>query len=137
RLAMAGTPVEMYVAGDRAVVLMNNWHTYARNGSAVEVERRQGGGVLLVDISDRTAPRALAQMDVPGAIKTSRLVHRGDQISLYVASHYWGYFENDSGQQEWRNNTVVKSFELAGDALVVRTELDLGGQVTDILAKSN
>ena len=56
RLPITGTPVEMYVVGDRAFVLMNNWRGYYGNRSDIRVETQEGGLVLSVDLSDQLTP---------------------------------------------------------------------------------
>jgi hypothetical protein len=38
------------------------------------------------------------------------------------------------GDGEWGTRTTVKSFDVAGGALVAQSKLDLGGYVTDMQA---
>jgi hypothetical protein len=128
RLAITGTPVEMYVAGDRALVLLNNWSGYYGTRDDIAVEQRQGGLVASIDISDRAHPKLLGQAVVPGSIGTSRLTQGDGKAALYVASS--GYYDSTDGQ----NHTYVKSFDVSGDALTEKSELDLGGYVMDIQA---
>jgi hypothetical protein len=134
RLQVTGTPVEMYVVGDRAVVLMNNWRGYYGQRDDVVVDAEEGGLVMMVDISDRAAPVALAQAYVPGWIQTSRLTQGGGQAALYVAASEYGEFTNPDGSVGWGTRTVVKSFDVSGDQITFRTQLDLGGYVSAIQA---
>jgi hypothetical protein len=134
RLEVTGSPVEMYVAGDRAIVLLNNWRGYYGQRDDVAVEAQEGGLVMMVDISDRTAPVALAQAHVPGWIQTSRLTGGGGQTALYVAASEYGELTNPDGTVEYGTRTVVKSFDVSGDDITFRTQLDLGGYVTAIQA---
>jgi hypothetical protein len=128
RLEARGTPVEMYVAGDRALILLNDWSGYYGTRDDVAVEQRQGGLVASVDISDRAHPKLLAQAIVPGEISTSRLTQGGGQAALYVASN--GYYDASDG----RDHTYVKSFDVSGESLIEKSQLDLGGYVADIQA---
>jgi hypothetical protein len=134
RLEVTGSPVEMYVVGDRAIVLMNNWRGYYGQRDDVVVEAEEGGLVMVVDISDRAAPVALAQAHVPGWIQTSRLTQGGGQAALYVAASEYGEFTNPDGVVEWGTRTVVKSFDVSGNEITFRTQLDLGGYVSAIQA---
>ncbi len=59
RLRISGTPVEMYVVGERAFVLIENWQGYyGRPHAGLEdLEQRHGALLLAVDLSDPSAPR--------------------------------------------------------------------------------
>jgi hypothetical protein len=46
RLAVAGDPIALYVVGERAIVLLNNWQGYYGSRADVEVESVQGGLVI-------------------------------------------------------------------------------------------
>ena len=134
RLSVTGSPVEMYVAGDRAIVLLNDWRGYYGQRDDVVVNTQQGGLIMMVDISNRAAPVALAQAHVPGWILTSRLTQDGGQNALYVAASQYGEITNPDGTVEFGVQTVVKSFDVSGDQIGFRTQLDLGGYVTAIQA---
>ena len=84
RLGVTGTPIEMYVLGDRAIVLLNDWRGYYGSRDDVRVETREGGLVMSVDIADRERPVLLDQATVPGWIMTSRLTQGGGQAALYA-----------------------------------------------------
>jgi hypothetical protein len=129
RLPMVGTPVEMYVRGDRAFVLLNDWQGYYGSREDIGIERREGGLLVAVDLSKRTAPERLDSVFVEGSIKTSRMVGNDSVAALYVASSHWQYDETGS-----TTKTIVTSFDVTGDALARKTELDLGGYVQDIQA---
>ncbi len=135
RLQVTGNPVEMYVYGDRAIVLLNNWRGYYGQRDDITVETQEGGLVMLIDISNPNAPAALDQAYVPGWIQTSRLTRDSSQAALYVAADEWRYDGGDGRLTEtWSSHTIVKSFDVSGDSLTYRTELDLGGYVTAIQA---
>ncbi len=127
RLAIAGTPVEMYVVGDRAIVLLNDYNAYYGSREDVDVERESGGLVLNVDISDRAHPKLLAQTLMKGNISTSRLTEGNGQVALYVAG-------NVSLDKEPYSRTLVKSFDVSGDGIAEKSEIDLGGYVRDVQA---
>jgi hypothetical protein len=134
RHVVVGTPVEMYVRGTRALVLLNDWYGYYGARDDVRVEQREGGLLLSVDLSDPTAPRAEGSVFIEGYIRKSRLVSNDVTASLYVASSASGEVKNAQGYSEWIERTVVTSFDVSGLALVKKTELDLGGYVQDIQA---
>ncbi len=124
----SGTPVEMYVYQEVAYLLLNNWQGYyASARSSITAEPYYGGMVMAIDLADPENPRLIDQEQVPGWIRTSRLVHGGGQAALYVAASLW--------QQD--ASTVVKSFAVVEGALEPRTQIDLGGYVQDIQATPN
>ncbi len=134
-LRMSGSPVELYVAGDHALVLMNDWYGYWGSRGASTYGKEQGGAVLLVDLSDPTAPVVLDRAVVPGYIQRSRLA-KGTRTNLYVAASLWQLYD-DGGTTVAvgsGDRTVVKSLELVGKTLVERKEVDLGGWISDIAA---
>lgn len=134
RLEMSGTPVELYVSGDRAYVLMNDWRGYWGSREDVAVETFQGGVVLSVDLSDPANPTVVDREVVPGWIYKSRLVKGGGQESLYVVAQEYGYVEDANGTTTWTTSTRVKSFGIAAGAMTTASELDLGGWIIDISA---
>jgi hypothetical protein len=128
RLAVEGTPVELYVVGDRAIVLFNDWRGYYGSRNDVKVESVQGGLVMSVDLRDRAHPVLLDRVTVPGYIQTSRVTQGDGQAALYVAS---------TSSDATGSHTVVKSFDVSANKLTAKTELDLGGWVQDIQATTN
>jgi hypothetical protein len=128
RLAATGTPLEMYVVGQRAIVLMNDWQGYYGSRDDIQVEKVAGGLVLNVDISNRAAPKLLSQAVVKGSISTSRLTQGGGQAALYVAANVY------QDMPPYTNTTLVKSFDVSGDAIAEKSEIDLGGYVQDVQA---
>ncbi|MET0385041.1 MAG: beta-propeller domain-containing protein [Polyangiales bacterium] len=127
RLAVSGDPVELYVTGDRAVVLLNNWRGYYGERDDVQVESVYGGLVMTVDITDRAHPELIDQVPVPGYISTSRLTQGDSKAALYVAATSY------DGQQK----AVVKSFDVSDGKLTEKSELDLGGYVQDVQATTD
>jgi hypothetical protein len=122
RVSISGTPVEMYQIDDRVFILMNNWYGYYGSRDDVSAEQYHGGVVVVVDISDVRHPRITAQAQVPGHIQTSRLTRGNDKEALFVVANGGG-------------NTYVRSFSVSSDGkLDARSELDLGGWVSDIQA---
>ena len=132
RLGVTGSPVEMYVVGETAYVLLNNWEGYYGSRADVRVERQTGGLVLAVDLSDPTAPVEAGRSFVPGYIQTSRVAREGDRAALYAVANWWGPWETADGTISYDSRTVVKSFDLTGGGLADRTSLDLGGYVTAV-----
>jgi hypothetical protein len=133
RLAITGGPVEMYVIGSRAVVLLNGWSGYYGTRDDVRVERVEGGLVLSIDLTDPTAPAELDREIVPGFIETSRLARQGEQAALYVAATRYDEII-DGITRTWEPRTYVKSFDVSLPDFVERGVLELGGSVSDIQA---
>ncbi|NLN63460.1 MAG: hypothetical protein GX146_11360 [Myxococcales bacterium] len=143
RYPTVGTPVEMYVEGDTAVVLYNNWQGYFGTRTDIAVENYSGGLVAAVDISDPHAPTLINMLPVPGHIVVSRMVTGDTQRALYVAARYTergetiDAFGDISSWESAISQTVVKSFSLdAKGALKAKTELMLPGDISDIQATS-
>ena len=126
RVQVSGSPVEMYQVGDRVFVLLNNWYSYWRSSRySVTPERHHGGGIVVVDISDKANPKITAQGHIDGWIRTSRLTRGGGKEALYVVANEY----NGGGQ------TNVKSFSVSSQGkLLAKTDLALGGYVQDIQA---
>lgn len=134
RAAMAGYPVEMYVAGDKAIVLLNDWRGYYRSIYDTRPEQYSGGVVITVDISDPANPQVIDREQVPGWIQTSRLTRQGDQIALYAVASTYGWYVDEDGNEQNGSYTYVRSFQLEGSDLAPRSEINLGGYVGDIQA---
>ncbi|TVR00979.1 MAG: hypothetical protein EA398_10755 [Deltaproteobacteria bacterium] len=135
RYSITGTPVELYAYEDRAIVLMNNWRGYYGSRFSTVLDEVHGGVVAIIDISRPEKPVLLSQSHIPGHIQRSRLVRGGGQAALYVAAGEYGQFEDpETGDMEWGTRTFVKSFDVSGPVIEDRTELELGGYVTDIQA---
>lgn len=134
RAQVAGSPVEMYVVGDTAYVLLNNWQTYYGMRDDIWVESFQGGVVLSIDVSDPTAPEVVDRATIQGWIDTSRLTRDGADAALYVVSNHWGNFEDEEGATQWQQRTVVKSFALDGGSIRDVSEIVLDGYTPDIQA---
>ena len=126
RARISGYPVEMYVVGTQAVVLLNNYQGYWGNRHDVNVDSYYGGLVVTVDIADPQNPVIRDSARVPGWIMTSRLTRGGGKQALFVASSNWS---------ESENQTVVRSFSVnANGQLLERSTINLGGYVADIQA---
>ncbi len=147
-LRVDGHPVEMYAFDDRAVVLMNSWHGYY-GGVDTAFAKVEGGVVLLVDLSDPSAPAVLDHKTTGGDIQKSRLVTDGENNVVYVVSTVWPTYEptpGGGGMTEpavsvavgpggWSGDqVVVTSFAVNTDGLEAKSELDLGGWISDIQA---
>ena len=134
RLQASGSPVEMYTVGTTAFVLLNNWRGYYGSVYESELDSREGGYVVSVDLSDPRNPRMIDQAHIPGNIQTSRLTRGEDEFALYVVTGGWAEWELEDGTWEWESRTVVMSFDVSDGSLQKRSQLDLGGFVDDIQA---
>ncbi len=87
RVPVVGTPVDLYVRGTTAFVLVSDFFSYvvAADGSTQPV---RGSRLLAVDVSDPAAPRVTAELGLDGEVQASRLVGN----VLYVVSRkFWWY----------------------------------------------
>ncbi|HEY0840067.1 MAG TPA: beta-propeller domain-containing protein, partial [Vulgatibacter sp.] len=134
RLEVSGMPVELYVAGDRAVVLLNDWIGYYGSRFSPALSQVGGGLILLVDLSNPQDPSVIGSEVVPGTIRTSRLARFGEQLALYVVSNDWQAAGGNGGGYGGSAVTAVRSFDLSGSSVLPRSQLDLGGWVADIQA---
>lgn len=130
RVPVAGQPVELYVAGDTAFVLVNGSSLQDGSAGFVGQSVNSTGLILSVDLSDPAHPAVIDQAVVPGYITTSRLTRSGDHAALYVVSQAWSQAANDS----YGYRTHVSSFDVASDHLVPAAQLDLGGYSTVVQA---
>lgn len=135
QLQVPGEPVEMYVAGRHAVLLLNGWRGYYGARDDVLPEAWEGGLVVVVDVADPERPVERARQRVPGFIRTSRMVEGGGRSALYVVSQTWETVENEEGVAVSESVTTARSFTLGADGtLAPRGEVGLGGDVADVQA---
>ena len=135
RLRERGHPVELYLVGQRAIVLLNDWSSYYGARTDVLVERESGGLILSVDLSNPAAPTVTDREFIRGSIQTSRLTRQGERAALYVAATgYECSTDPATGLARACPGTIVKSFDASTPDLVPRTALDLGGSVTALQA---
>jgi len=147
-LRVSGTPVEMYVVGDKAVVLLNQWRSYYGSQLTPDVTSEYGGGVLLVDLSDPTQPLLLDHHTVKGNIDTSRLTQGGGGTAVYVAAALWQESTGGGGSgvavpvnvgttdsaTTSGEHTIVTSLQVGDATLTEKSTIDLGGWISDIQA---
>jgi hypothetical protein len=125
RVRLSGTPVEMYQVGDRLFMLLNNWWGYWGSRTDVRTDGFNGGLVVVADVSNPRAPRITGTARVPGYIRTSRLTRGVGGEALYVVASDYNYTAK----------TYVRSFDVSSQGqLELRSDIDLGGWVTDIQA---
>ncbi|MCP4624939.1 MAG: hypothetical protein GY850_15650 [bacterium] len=134
RYQVSGSPAEAYVNGDTAYILLNNWRGYYVGGDDVTVKTHYGGLILSVDISNPNKPSLIDKAYVQGYIRKSRLTRGGNNAALYVIAGGWAEWENDDGTPVWEIRTVVQSFGVSQRALNKKSQLNLGGYVSDIQA---
>jgi len=86
RVALSGRPVDLYLRGTTAFVLVSDFFRY--QPVADSLLPRRGSRLLAVDVADPKAPAVVADLAIEGEVEQTRLV--GDV--LYVFSrHYWWY----------------------------------------------
>jgi hypothetical protein len=131
RVAISGTPVEMYHAGNRVYALLNEWSEYLpvmKDGKEA-LDSFHGGVIATIDISDRTKPKLLSSSRIPGYIQSSRMSAGNGKSALYIAARRYDIKSGDS---------EVRSFVIDSQGnLQSKTSLSLGGQVSAIQAAND
>lgn len=125
RVAMSGSPVEMYSVGSRAYILMDNWSEYKpliKDGQTV-LDPYHGAVVVTVDISQRQAPKILETTRIGNFFVASRLssmmVNGQNKSALYVAAQ--NYLANSP-------DVILKSFTITSEGrLQAVSSINLGG----------
>lgn len=121
---LSGSPFEMYLRGDVAILMFTGWSQYEKgdDGSYSYVTTSK---VVTVDVADPTAIASLGTFDVPGSISDSRIV--GDV--LYVAGYEDGYCWRC---EQNKPTTTVSSLNLADPREMRKVDqlryADTGGQ---------
>ncbi len=88
RVPVLGTPVDLYLRGSTAFVVVTDYFSYALAADGTGARPERGSRVVAVDVSDPASPRILSSLPVDGQVEQTRIV--GDV--LYVVSrHYWWY----------------------------------------------
>jgi hypothetical protein len=134
RAPFTGSPVEMYAVDGLAWVLLNHWNGYYAFDGALGAEHYEGGVLLGIDVRDPRAPVVVAREQVPGFIRTSRLVRDSRSAALYIAADRTELVDSGDGHLTWDTLTVVSSFALSGSRVQAVDRLDLGGSIADIQA---
>lgn len=114
RLPLEGYPVDMYVRGDRAYVIVSDYFSYWRTEDSLAEGIRPvfGSRIVGVDLSDPGAPATLGEVILDGYVSDTRLV--GDVIYA-VANRWawWGALEAGVPADETKDEVVVVSIDLA------------------------
>ncbi len=133
-LALLGTPVELYVLGDRAYVLLNRWHGFYGVPHQMELTERYGASAVVVDLSDPSAPELIDRAEIPGQIATSRMVHGDESAALYVATQAGGRWTYGFSSEATDAYAEVISFDISDGTLEQRGQVEIQGMVSDIQA---
>ena len=83
---ITGSPFEMYLRGDVAILMFSGWSQYEKgaDGSYAYVSTSK---VVALDVANPAAIKQLGSFDVPGSISDSRIVGN----VLYVVGYEDGY----------------------------------------------
>ncbi len=108
RLPFQAVPVEMYLRDGRAYVVMSDYFVYWQYDPDADPLGFHGSQILIVDVSDASAPRELGRQLIEGEVSDTRMV--GDV--LYTVSKrrpdYWRYNTAD-----WEDRTWIVSLNVA------------------------
>ena len=104
---------EMYLLGDRLVLLVSGWRTeekseYSKNAGDYIPYIRECAvtKVYTFDISDRTAPKLLSSLEQDGRMITSRCAD-GKVYVISSYGNYYGWFMPADGAKEGTGETTV------------------------------
>src|SRR5688500_14276429 len=86
RAPILGHPVEMYLSGSLAFVIVSDYYSWWWNAET-GLDNFHGSEIKAIDISDPTAPRILSSFQLEGHVTDSRRV--GDVI--YAVSNVYSY----------------------------------------------
>jgi hypothetical protein len=88
-LKVYGYPVEMYIDGTRAYIVVSNYFTYWRGlAENADVEEWRGSQIVIADISNPALPTVVKAVNIEGYISDTRKV--GDV--LYVVSNRYAWW---------------------------------------------
>ncbi len=87
-----GYPVEMYIDGTRAYIVVSNYFTYWGFALDSAAHEWRGSQIVIVDIANKAAPEVLARLNVEGYITNTRRL--GDV--LYVVSNRYAWYSCSS-----------------------------------------
>src|SRR5206468_12579514 len=96
-----GYPVEMYIEGTRAYIVLSNYFTYWPFALDDGAQEWRGSQLVVVDIANPALPNVLARFNIEGYISNTRRV--GDV--LYVVSNRYAWW-NCSGSTDSVDSTV-------------------------------
>jgi hypothetical protein len=103
-----GYPVEMYIDGTRAYVVVSNYFSYWRNAeSDADADEWRGSQVVVVDIANPALPTLIGGINIEGYVSDTRRV--GDV--LYVVSNRYAWY-SCSGSDDTVNLTFVASIDI-------------------------
>jgi hypothetical protein len=88
RVPVVGTPVDLYVRGATAFVLVSDWFAYLPMADG-STRPARGSRLVAVDVADPAAPAVTGEYALDGQVEESRLV--GDV--LYVVSRRWWWWD--------------------------------------------
>jgi uncharacterized secreted protein with C-terminal beta-propeller domain len=117
RMALHGSPKEMYVRGDRAYAIVTDWFDYAfgAEGEADSeggLEEIRGSRVVAIDLSDDAQPTVIGSVALDGYIGDSRMV--GDVI--YAVANRWSWDSRGIPGTRPSSEMVVTSIDVSDPA---------------------
>ncbi len=98
-----GHPLEMYVRGNTAYVLVSDYWAFWEEAGSPSVRGRYGSLLRIVDISDASDPRVVRDIPLAGYLSDSRIV--GDVLYLVSKSYSWHY--TDDGRRPENKTSVL------------------------------
>jgi len=85
RVSLSGTPVDLYLRGTTAFVVVSDFFAY--EPVADGLRPRRGSRLLAVDVADPSAPAVVADLAIEGAVEQTRIV--GDVLYVFSRRTWW------------------------------------------------
>lgn len=139
RLELSGSPIEMYVQGQRAYILLGNVQRMqkAASGNLSEVQSIGNSEVVSVDLSDVRAPRILSRSQIEGYVQGSLLQNKNGQLRLFTNSSVWS---NGLGSHSslLPTKALMHSFVINAQGVAEKQEtLSLQGEIQTLYASGD
>jgi hypothetical protein len=131
-----GDPVEMYVVGDRAYVIVSTsfgyWYRFSSWNmfmvDSFSPRYQIGTQLVIIDISDRTRPSIIKEVGVEGFVTDSRRVGK----VIYLVSNCYGWYNHYSNTQ-MMDSTYVMSLNIRDpENIMIIDEVSFPGSSNEI-----
>ena len=136
RARVYGEPVEMYIVGDNAYLVVRARYQYWYDLYLLENVRQVcdfhiGSQIIVVDISDLTAPEIVDKLSIPGYVQDTRRV--GSVIYAASNEYLWRWMS-----PEEEDKTHITSFDISEPTNVTEVmTIDFNGSYNEVHVTEN
>ncbi len=119
RVPLIGTPVDLYVRGSTAYVVVSDYFMYGCWEGAFRASPTFTSQVWAIDVSNRVSPVVLGKLPIDGDVEQTRIVGE----VLYVQSRQWSWwYPGMNGTSASANLTFVASFDISNSAQMTQVD---------------